>query len=130
MQETAEASSPVVQQLLQEQVGELLGQKPLDQFCRQYCKQHAGTSVRHATAAAQGLVLLDPSAASEAAGLITSFDVSVGKVKPYCHPGWDLKWQACFQHLLVHCALCTVHGMSLDGPACLAAWDQQHDIIY
>ena len=78
MQETAEASSPVVQQLLQEQIGELLGQKPLDQFCRQYCKQHAGTSVRHATAAARGLVLLDPSAASEAAGLITGFDVSKG----------------------------------------------------
>ena len=80
MQDQVEGRSPVVQQLLQEQVGELLGQNSLDQFCRRYCKRHAGTSLLHAAAAAQGLVLLDVGAAAEAAALITDFDISQGTV--------------------------------------------------
>ena len=70
----------MVQQLLQEQVGALLGQNSLDQVCRQYCKRHAGTSLLHAAAAAQGLVLLDAGAASEAAALVTDFDISQGEL--------------------------------------------------
>lgn len=62
-----------MQQLIQEQTAELLQQQPLDAFCHSYCSQHAGSSVRHAAAAAEALCSLDNANAAEAGQLIASF---------------------------------------------------------
>ena len=68
-----DAQSPVVRQLVDEQVAELLQQRSLGSACASFCSEHAGASVRHATAAAQALVAADPAKGEEAGQLIASF---------------------------------------------------------
>ena len=81
-----EAQSPVVYQLVREQVAELLQWDSLSAFCGTFCSRHAGTSLRHAVAAAQALVACDPGRAAEASQLVVSFRAGKGELSADCEP--------------------------------------------
>ena len=68
-------------------MAEVLHLQPLDSLCRSFCSQHASTSLRHATAAAQALVALERSNAAEAGKLITSFRSGKGEWPAWCIAG-------------------------------------------
>ena len=62
--------SQVVQQVIDSQVGELLGSQSIQQYSEGYISSHGSTSLRHTAAAAEMLLLTQPQEKQRAVKLL------------------------------------------------------------